>query len=829
MEAALGNNDPLFAGSSRSKYATRTHMNPNVFSQIEWDRLIEIAQGEVKSEVGKALILDLYDPQKWAANVESARHLQQETQEVIPLIEREALWGPLMELSDPFTSLERLGKGSTLELSEWVTLRRWLYAMDSWIHVPREEILGEKLKKAIASLPDPYEPIRVLERILSPEGELLEKASSKLAALYQEIRSLKREIGSQLEQVLQNLSQKGYLQQDFTDVRDGRYVIPVKTSFQNEVEGLTYESSASRQTIFIEPKEIAPLTNRLRQRQNDLAQEIFIILEKTSKTLQPFAPEIERGVHLLAYWDTVQAKARMGLHYSGKTILVTEERHFSLRQTAHPLLWWSLEPAAIIRNDIEFGNPAQSLLLTGPNTGGKTVILKTLGLAGLCARTGFLFPAADHATVPFFDSFFADLGDSQSIQENLSSFSGHILKFKQILENMTEKSLVLIDELNSATDPEEGAAFGRAVLEAIMEKNAMIVTTTHDPHLKALALSNPQILNASMEFNEHAKTPTYKIVIGVPGRSRALETAERLGMPAAIIEAAKKYLSKEHLQFESMLGQLEKDTSDAAQSRRDANRLRDEAERMKKEWTDRTQASVTEMMERTKLRLRKILEQAQDEVRIFVRKLDESRSRKDIDQIRSNLNAAFGMAEQQLESALNEEAPEIAATLRSVDTLTQTKAENKKLAVGDKVRIPKWKNTGTISEVNGDKLRVFVGTLQITIGLSEVELVAGGRNPKSGGAGFTFSGGNSGDHIPEQLDLRGVRLEEAMSQLRYYLDQAYTQGGRSEVTIVHGLGTGAIREGTHQILKKLPYVKTFRDGGTGRGGSGATLVEFDRN
>jgi DNA mismatch repair protein MutS2 len=512
---------------------------------------------------------------------------------------------------------------------------------------------------------------------------------------------------------------------------------------------------------------------------------------------------------------------------------VTEERHFFLRQTAHPLLWWSLKTEEIIRNEIDFGVPASTLLLTGPNTGGKTVLLKTLGLAGICARTGFPFPATDHPVVPFFDSFFADLGDSQSIEQHLSSFSGHVVKFKEILDHITDQSLILIDELNSATDPEEGAAFGRAVLETLMSRNSMIVTTTHDPHLKALAITDPRILNASMAFDEKARTPTYLMVSGIPGRSRALETAERLGIPQEVIQLAKRYLSPEHNEFEKMLAKLEADTQDIARARKEALALREEAERLKKEWTERTESSVQDMLERARQKLRRIHEQAQDEVRTAVRKLDEVKNRREIDKTRSGINDASKLASAQLESVLEKEAPELAKVL-SRKTEEQTKTTDEislfKMETGSIVRIPKWKSTGTIMEITGSKVKVTVGKIQMTLSTHDIELISppSSKKPMVQTRIDTHSELTNGVTPPSEIDLRGTRFDEAMSYLEHYLDASFRSGIFTEVTVIHGLGTGSLREGAHKLLKELPYIKSFRDGGKGKGGTGATIVEFER-
>ncbi|MCM2278829.1 MAG: Smr/MutS family protein [Oligoflexia bacterium] len=797
-------------------------------STLDWLAFLDRACAEALTETGKARLARLESPERWAPEIANARLLQQETQEIAALLDREALWGPLASLADPAPALERLTRGSVLELSELVLLRKWLYAVDSWATTPREEIRGELFRKALAALPDPYAPLQPLDRILTPEGELSERASPRLATLYAELRNLRREIGASLDHLMKSFAQRGVLQENFTDVRDGRVVVPVKISCQGEVDGIVYEASASRQTVFIEPSEVAPLNNRLRQRQNDILQETFRILTEVSKELHPLAPELLLGVEILTHWDAAQARARLGRRYAGKPIQVTEERTFRLEQTAHPLLWWTLPPERIVRNEIDFGEPVRTLLITGPNTGGKTVLLKTLGLAGICARTGFPFPAIESPRVPFFRTFFADLGDSQSIERHLSSFSGHVLRFKEILDDVTDQSLVLIDELNSATDPEEGAALGRAFLETVMGRNALIVTTTHDPSLKALSLSDERILTASMAFDESSRAPTYVLQLGIPGRSRALETAERLGIPAPVIELARAYLSRDHVEFERLLSKLEGDSREAARARKEAVTLREEAARLQKEWTERTEASVKDMLDRTRQKLRRILEQAQDEVRSSVRKLDEVRNRRELEESRARISESAESASRGLEKALEEEAPEIAGLLARTGDATGAKPAGPRpgeavFEPGMRVRVPKWKSTGTVLGLQGSRIKVAMGNLQVAVPPSELEPLDPAGTKPAGRAHVAATDAA----VSRELDLRGTRLDEAMMELERYLDQAY-RSGAAQVTIVHGLGTGALREGTRRILARLPYVKEFRDGGAGHGGTGATLVEFER-
>ena len=799
---------------------------------LEWPKFIQLAGECALTVPGKNGIESLLASENWATDLAHARLLQQETQEIIPLLDRDALWGPLAELEDPTSALDRLGRGAILEIVDLGLLRKWIYAVESWTQVPREEIHGLRLKTAILNLAEPFQPLRVLEKVLTPEGELSEKASPKLFSLSTEIRALKKEISAVLDHLIKTFSQKGVLQENFTDVRDGRYVIPVKISSQGEVDGIIYEASASRQTVFVEPKEVAALNNRLRQRQNDFTQEVFVILTEVSKQLQPYGPELFGSFNILIHWDQVHARARIGRRYSGKAIQVTEDRTFIMHQTAHPLLWWQLPQEQIIRNEIDFGDGALTLLLTGPNTGGKTVLMKTLGLAGICARTGFPFPAIDTPQVPFFDSFFADLGDPQSMEDHLSTFAGHILRFKETLESVNEKSLVLIDELNTATDPEEGAALGRAFLETVMEQGAIIICTTHDPHLKALAISDRRILNASMAFDETARTPTYRIVLGVPGRSRALETAERLGLPQRILDLAKRYVSREHIEFETVLSQLESNLQETTRAKKEAVSIREEAEKLKREWTEKTNLAVNEMMDKTRQKLRRIMEQAQDEVRTSVKKLDELRSRKDIDQTRGKISETFSLTNSRLESAVSEEMPEVAEALAiHRPEVTDTSL----LKPGVQVRIPKWKSVGSILEIKGSKAKVSMGNIQMTLEISDIEpLTLGELGTNTGPKLQSLQPPKKSYQMesvaipPSQIDLRGERLDVAMSRLEQYLDQAFRSGGLAEVTVVHGLGSGALREGARKILKGLPYIKNYQDGGVGRGGAGATIVEFER-
>ena len=801
-------------------------------STLEFDRILELASENTLSEVGFDFLNALADPAEWAATADIATQLQQETFELLHLVDRDPLWSGLRDLASPFENLEALGKGAVLNLESLGMLRGWLSTIDAWAEFPLDVISSENLRKAIQSMPSVRDPLREMDRVITPTGEIVEKATPRLARVSSEIRELKKQIAVRMESVLKDYGEKGILQETFSDVHDGRYVLPVKASQQSQIEGMITSRSASRQTVFIEPAEVAQMNNSLRQKEHEREDEIFQILEKLCGLLRPFTPEIVTAVETLGYWDHVRAKAVIANTYGGKKVLLNREGKIRLHQTAHPLLWWAMDPLDIIRNDIDFGPPTRTILLTGPNTGGKTVFLKTLGLAGIFAKCGFLFPGTEAQTVPFFSSVFVDLGDPQSIEEHLSSFSGHIARFRHILEEVNPDSLVLLDELNSATDPSEGAALGRAFLETVMNRGALVVATTHDPQLKAAATEDKRILNASMAFDEAARSPTYRLRFGVVGRSRALETAERLGLPAEVLTLARKFLSDEHLRLESVLTRLERDSDSAQILKREAQKLKDEAEQLKKEWTETQKKNLSDIYEKMRAKMRGVLEAAQDDVRAHVRALSETKSHRALDAERGALNESFKNSLARLDNVLEEEAPELA---RDLELTREKPAVAAQYSIGDVVRVPKWKSVGKILAIDGETLKLQLGLIQVSLNKSEVDSTSTAeketfalqkRSEKNKSERKSLLA-SLAENVPEQIDLRGKRHDEAMSELEAYLDQA-ARSERAQVTIVHGLGTGALRESTRKLLKRLPYVKSISDGGLGMGGAGATKVEFER-
>lgn len=800
-------------------------MEENDFlSALNWDEWIDLAMDQAKSDPARANIETWKDPNAWAKDLASAKQRQNESQELLPFVDREAFWGPLNGLSNPVEIIDALRKGAILEVENWCVLREWIYAAVSWSESPLEEIKDGSFRKAVLSLPALRTELTEINRVISPKGDINESASPKYASLNRDVLQLESQIRLVMERLQTEYQKKGILQENFQDVRDGRFVLPVKISLQNQIGGIIQDVSVSKQTVYVEPYEVRHLQERLSKSKNDLIEELFRILTELAKKLQPSADNIEAAVQTLVHWDQVQARTKLSRVYGGKPIQVVKEPVFDLSRTAHPLLWWSIPVENIIRNECNLESPNQSLLLTGPNAGGKTVFLKTIGLAALCARTGFFFPSDQSPKVGFFEKVFVDLGDPQSLEAHLSSFTGHLTKFKDMLENVDSQSLVLIDELNSATDPEEGAALGRAILESLLDRGTCVVATTHDPRLKALAMKDDRIAVASMSFDEESREPSYQVLMGVPGRSRALETAERLGIPENVLTKARSYLDREHQLIEDVLEKLEKDSFQARKAREDAEKTKLEVAELKSQLEVQVKAGAQTLFQKNESKLRELIDQANEELRSTMKKLSIVKTRKEIEQTRDDLNAKFESISSQLQDSIKDAVPEDLRTgINLQKSEEKMKLQLNTLEAGQTVIVPKWKSKATVLSVNGEEVKVAMGAIQMKLHFSELEPA---KEEKKKDKGVQVQSA-SDSPPPPQIDLRGKRLDDALTELTAYLDHAFLSRVYPQVTIVHGLGTGAIREGARKLLANLPYVKTFRDGGPGQGGTGATLVEFE--
>ncbi len=791
---------------------------------LDWHALVELACQQALTAPAQIQLRLLGEPSQWASTPEQAAWWQTETQEARGLLDKPALWGPLSPpqgvevLAAPEPLIERLERGAALEIAELALIRRWIRASEAWRTLPQEDFPAGRFRASVSGLPILSEPARELARILTDEDELSERASPKLAEISQSIREMRRTLATKLDQTLKEWEQKGVLQDTYTDVRDGRYVLPVRISAQSEIEGVFHEASVSKQTVFVEPADIAPMNNKLRQLHNARVEEIARILAECSRLLSKHVAAIKAAVVTLSHWDAVRSKARLARRYGGQPLALGAS--FVLRDCANPLLYFSLEPAAIVTNDLEWDSKKRCLLLTGPNTGGKTVFLKTLGLASIASRTGFAFPCAAGATVPWFDQILADLGDEQSIEASISTFSGHLIRIREFLSRSGPRTLLLLDELASATDPEEGAALSRALVEHWLGQGAWLVATTHDPRLKSFALSDDRILAASLGFDEASSKPQYRVRLGVVGRSRALETAQRLGLPEVVLTSARQHLAQGYQRMEEVLERLERDLAQAAREKEEAGAALAEADSMRKQWLEKTQNAFEQLVAQTRMKLRRVLDQAQVRVQEHLQRIEAAKTEKAREEARRELSAQFKSSLNEIEGAVNEAAPELA-------TPTVQRATGEVPQPGDRVRVLKWKSIGEVMEILEERgqwrAKVALGKIQMVLSADEIELIKDGKK-KPALARVQIDAGPS---MGQQIDLRGMRFEDAMGELERYLDSVFRSRSYTEVYVIHGLGTGALREGTRALLGKLPYIRSHSDGGAAGGGAGATRVELE--
>ncbi len=794
---------------------------------VEWRRWIDYASECAASLPARKEVQSWADPESWAPNLASATLLQSETLEVEPWSDA-AFWSSFTDLPELDPVFLKLEKQAALSIEEMGRVRDWIIGFLEWAGLVegRPELAKSPLSQCISLAPGLNRLVQAIQRVLSPRGEILSNASPRLKEIVDQTENYKRMIEKELARLMETYQHQGYLQDKVTDRRDGRYVVPVKISEQRNLDGIVYGASVSGRTVFVEPREVERLNNQVQELEIARQEEVFRILLELSLKVTEHRSAIQSWYLHAVHWDAVRARWKMAEKVQGKRIEISTDRRFDLPQSAHPLLWWSLKEEAIIFNDLEFGSPHSVYLMTGPNTGGKTVVCKSFVFAGMCARTGFFFPCATEGSrsdatpvVPYFDAFFLDLGDPQSIESSLSSFSGRVLRLKDILSRVQSRSLVFLDELNSATDPVEGAALSRAILESLMEDHGgksgtMVLVTTHDSSLKGLAQQDERIANVSMDFDETKLVPSFRVRMGVPGRSRALETAQRLGLEIKIIEKARGYLDQRDQKLDSLLADLEVRIRAAEVSRKEAEAALADVRKMEEDWKEKVAKGVRAKVADVEERLRHVYAKAEAEARDLVRK-------------------SGGVAKESIgfnpvkatQRALSEKLEKVSSVMDEVKPRAPDRNHLHAVAVGDRILYRRWNQVGRVKELRGKKVLLQLeGGLQGTLWAELHELEAGPPEKKKPRAQVNIGFDRSG--ISTSLDLRGKRLEDAMNELEGYLDEAY-RAGLGEVRIIHGVGTGALREGTLKKLKLTSYVASYEDDGTGMGGAGCTRVKFE--
>ncbi|MGY4796809.1 endonuclease MutS2 [Lysinibacillus fusiformis] len=650
-----------------------------------------------------------------------------------------------------------------------------------------------------------------INNCIDDNGAVLDSASQTLRSIRQSLRAEEGKVRSKLESLIRGSNAAKMLSDALVTIRNDRFVIPVKQEYRHHYGGIVHDQSSSGQTLFIEPDSVVQANNEIHRLKMKEQAEIERILLALSAMVQEVASDLFNLVKVLGDIDVILAKGKYGQANKCTMPKMNQDGYIRLVRARHPLL--PMDSA--IPNDIEFGKEITAIVITGPNTGGKTVTLKTVGLCTLMAQAGLPVPALDGSELAVFEQLFADIGDEQSIEQSLSTFSSHMVNIVDILQKFDHESLVLFDELGAGTDPQEGAALAISILDEVHGRGARVMATTHYPELKAYGYNRPGVANASVEFDIETLSPTYRLLIGVPGRSNAFEISSRLGLPESIIDRAKGFTGTDRHEVESMIASLEETRRQSEDDAERSHTLLLESETLRQELQDKVQAYEERkeaLDKKAKEKARKIVDEAKREAEAIIAELREMRK-----------NANQVVKEHELIEARKrlEEATPLEDN-KVLKKAAQVKARAQNLVVGDEVKVLSYGQRGTLLEkVSNTEWVVQMGILKMKISDSDLEYIKPEKEPILRTAGVK----NRNSHVKLELDLRGERYEDAILRTEKYIDDALLSNyGR--VSIIHGVGTGALRQGIQSYLKKHKRVKSFRFGEAGEGGLGVTVVEL---
>ena len=723
-------------------------------------------------------------------------------------------------LRDIRGSLLRLKVGSSLSIQELMHIASLLETalrVKSYGRRDNDDLTSDSLDGFFNAI-EPLSPVcREIRRCILSEEEIADDASAGLKHVRRSIKLTNDRIHSQLNSMVNSSSMGAMLQDNLITMRGGRYCLPVKAEYRSQVQGMIHDQSSSGSTLFIEPMAVVKLNNDLRELAAKEKEEIEKILAELSNQCGEYIEELSTNVTVMTHLDFVFAKASLSRSYSGSEPIFNEKGYINIKKGRHPLL----DKKKVVPIDISIGKDYRLLLVTGPNTGGKTVSLKTVGLLTLMGQAGLHIPAFDHSELSVYEEVFADIGDEQSIEQSLSTFSSHMTNIVSIIEKSNYRSLVLLDELCAGTDPTEGAALAMAILKNFLRREVTTMATTHYSELKVFALSTEGACNASCEFNVETLSPTYRLLIGIPGKSNAFAISSKLGLPNFMIEDAKKFIDANDQSFEDLISDLESSRTIIEKERLEIEAYKAEVSKLK-EKLEAKQDNLAKQKERilrdANEQARKILQDAKDYADQTIRDMNKLAAgkidnMKEMEKKRSAVRDKLSKTDERL--ALKKEQAK--------------KNRPEDFHPGDTVRVLSMNLKGTITGKPNSKGQVAVqmGILKSMVNLSDLELldeeVIKAPTLKKTGAGKIKMSKSAS--ISTSLNIIGKTVDEAMPEVDKYLDDAYL-AHLTQVTIIHGRGTGKLRTAVHNKLKKCRYVKSYRLGTFGEGETGVTIVDF---
>ncbi|WP_057876239.1 endonuclease MutS2 [Liquorilactobacillus aquaticus] len=723
---------------------------------------------------------------------------------------------PLPKLHNIQPYLKRLDIGASLNGKELAAIGRVLRATNEvrrfFIALDDEKIELEELYEITDNLQVLPEINKRLLEAVEVDGHVTDEASSLLRSVRKAITTTENQLRDRLSAFIHGNSAK-YLSDAVITIRNDRYVIPVKQEYRNHFGGVVHDQSSSGQTLFIEPKAIVELNNRLKQQQLQEKEEIRRILQELSELIAPYTLELANNADILGTFDFVNAKAKYAASIKATEPRLSVENDIYLRQVWHPLL--NMQEA--VRNDIMLGKDYQAVVITGPNTGGKTITLKTLGLIQMMGQSGLFIPAFEASRIGIFKEIFADIGDEQSIEQNLSTFSSHMTNIVSILKNIDKHSLVLFDELGAGTDPQEGAALAIAILDAVGASGSYVLATTHYPELKAYGFDRPQTINASMEFDIDTLQPTYRLLIGIPGRSNALDISKRLGLDKQIINQARQLTRSDSQDLNNMIQDLvqkrrmaEEEHIGLQKNLRAAEKLHVDLEQKYQKFNN----NRDDLLEKAKMKANQIVETASQESDKLISELRRMR-----------LNAGTQVKENELIDAKTKMNRLHQPTNLRKNKVLQKAKRQQEFHPNDDVMVKSYGQQGVLlQKFSKNEWEVQLGILKMKINENDLEKIKVKDNNLGKSGRPTIKTARQ-SHVSPNLDLRGQRYEEAMTNVDRYMDAAILAGYAS-VTIVHGKGTGALRQGITNYLTQNRSVKSFKFASPNAGGNGATVVYF---
>ena len=792
-------------------------MNEKALHTLEYDKIINRLCEMAGSSRGRELCEGLLPNNKLSEII----RLQKETSDALSRLLRKGSLS-FSGIHDIRSSIMRLRVGSSLSAIELLrissdldaTLR--IKAYGGYTGKEDDEETGDSLTEYFAGLEPLTNLNNEIKRCIISEEEIADDASSTLKSIRRSIRLTNDKIHNELSSILN--SSKNVLQENIITMRNGRYCLPVKSEYKNHFQGMIHDQSSTGSTLFIEPMAIVRLNNDLRELAIKEQEEIEKILAELSMMAGEHVEQLEYDYNTITGLDFIFARAKLSKQMKGTEPKFNDKGIINLKKARHPLI----DPKHVVPIDVRIGSDFNMLIITGPNTGGKTVTLKTVGLLTLMGQAGLHIPAFDNSELAIFDEVYADIGDEQSIEQSLSTFSSHMTNIVSILHKANENSLVLFDELGAGTDPTEGAALAMAILTHLHKKGIRTMATTHYSELKIYALSTEGVLNASCEFDVETLRPTYRLLIGIPGKSNAFAISSKLGLPEYIIEEARKLIGKQDRTFEDLISDLEASRVTIEKEQNEIQQYKAEIEKLKKN-LDRK----NENLEASRMR---ILKEAKEEAYSIIQEAKEIAD-ESIRKYNRWLQQGGNIKEMEAERAqLRDRLSENSDLPIEENSKPAKKVSPDNLKIGDSVFVTSLGlrgTVGTLPNAKGDLL-VQMGALSSQVNISDLEAIEDTEKPVEVKRSRTQTGKiriSKSSSIRPEINLIGKTVDEALFELDKYLDDAYI-AHLPQVTVIHGRGTGALRNAVHDFLKKSRYVKSYRVGGHHEGNTGATIVEF---